>query len=225
LRLKQLAVDLVILNERAASYVQDLQIALETLVRISQSRSVVGADGAKGSVFVLRTDLISAETRGVLSAVARVILVGQRGSLAEQLQRSTELPTVPVRALQNRLHSDVHTRAAMSGELEFFNGMGGFTAAGREYVVSLDAGQSTPAPWINVIANPQFGFQIGAEGSGYTWSMNSRENQITQWSNDPVTDRPSEVLYVRDDASGALWSPTIAPVRDASGPYKARHGR
>jgi len=228
-RLKRLAVDLVILNERASSYVQDLQIALETLVRISQSRAPAraptGADSAKGSVFVLRTDLISGETRSALSAVARVVLVGQRGSLAHQLQRSTELPTPPARALQNRLHSEVHTRAALSGDLEFFNGVGGFTKDGREYVTSLDAGQSTPAPWINVIANPNFGFQIGVEGCGYTWSVNSRENQLTQWSNDPVTDRPGEVLYVRDEVTNAIWSPTIAPVRDASGTYKTRHGQ
>jgi cyclic beta-1,2-glucan synthetase len=76
-----------------------------------------------------------------------------------------------------------------------------------------------------VIANPQFGFQIAVEGGGYTWSMNSRENQLTQWSNDPVTDRPGEVLYVRDEETGELWGPTLAPVRDAAAPYHVRHGR
>ena len=69
-------------------------------------------------------------------------------------------------------------------------------------------GQTTPAPWINVIANPHFGFQIAADGGGYTWSINSRENQLTQWSNDPVTDRPGEVLYLRDEDTGELWGPT-----------------
>ena len=89
----------------------------------------------------------------------------------------------------------------------------------------LGAGRSTPAPWINVIANPGFGFQVAVEGSGYTWSGSSRENQLTPWSNDPVTDRPGEVLYVRDEDSGMLWGPTAQPIRGETAPYVARHGQ
>ena len=110
-------------------------------------------------------------------------------------------------------------------DLEFFNGLGGFAADGREYVTILGAGRSTPAPWINVIANPAFGFQVAAEGSGYTWSGNSRENQLTPWSNDPVTDRPGEVLYVRDEDTGELWGPTAQPIRERGCAYVARHGQ
>ncbi len=109
--------------------------------------------------------------------------------------------------------------------LEFFNGLGGFAADGREYVTLLGAGQSTPAPWINVIANPLFGFQVATEGSGYTWSLNSRDNQLTPWSNDPVSDRPGEMLYVRDEESGELWGPTALPIRDQRASYTARHGQ
>jgi cyclic beta-1,2-glucan synthetase len=108
--------------------------------------------------------------------------------------------------------------------LEFFNGLGGFAAGGKEYVTLLGPGQSTPAPWINVVANPAFGFQVAAEGSGYSWSVNSRENQLTPWSNDPVVDRPGEAFYLRDDETGELWSPTARPIRDEGAPYRARHG-
>ena len=101
-------------------------------------------------------------------------------------------------------------------ELEFFNGLGGFAAGGKEYVTILGPGQSTPAPWINIIANSTFGFQIATEGSGYTWSSNSRENQLTPWSNDPVSDPPGEAFYVRDDRTGDVWSPTAVPIRDPS---------
>ena len=228
-RMKQLAVDLVILNERASSYIQDLQTALDTAVRMSQSRPLTeahrGIDSAKGSVFVLRTDLVSAETRAVLSSAARAVFVGQRGSVEEQLDRRAQAPNVPASVPARHAPQQVQKRAAPRRELEFFNGLGGFDCDGREYVTTLDADQATPAPWINVIANPQFGFQIAVEGGGYTWSMNSRENQLTQWSNDPVTDRPGEVLYVRDDESGELWGPTLAPVRDDTAPYQVRHGR
>ncbi len=228
-RIKQLAVDLVILNERASSYLQDLQTALETAVRMSQSRPVTeahrGADGAKGAVFVLRTDLVSAETRAVLSSAARAVFVGQRGSMEEQLDRRAQPPNVPDSTPADQVQPRVRARAPPRPELEFFNGLGGFDADGREYVTTLEADQTTPAPWINVIANPHFGFQTAVDGGGYTWSMNSRENQLTPWSNDAVTDRPGEVLYVRDEDSGELLGPTCAPLRDDSGTYRVRHGQ
>jgi cyclic beta-1,2-glucan synthetase len=98
--------------------------------------------------------------------------------------------------------------------LEFFNGFGGFAAAGREYVTVLEGDQWTPAPWTNVIANPQFGFLVSADGAGSTWSMNARENQLSPWSNDPVSNSPAEVIYIRDEASGELWSATPLPIRE-----------
>ena len=224
-RLKQLAVDLVILNERAASYVQDLQGALEGMVRTRQSQPQLHVDSTKGSVFVLRTDLISAETRATLSSVARAVFIAARGTLSDQLHRRTGPANVPSGKRRDRSIALARADVAIPPALEFFNGMGGFTADGREYAITLDAGQTTPAPWINVIANPHFGFQVSADGGGYTWSVNSRENQLTQWCNDPVTDRPGEVLYVRDEDSGALWSPTLAPARDAVAPHHIRHGQ
>jgi cyclic beta-1,2-glucan synthetase len=110
-------------------------------------------------------------------------------------------------------------------ELEFFNGLGGFADDGREYVTILGEGLRTPRPWINVIANPSFGFLVSESGSGFTWSLNSHENQLTPWSNDPVTDMSGEVLYLRDVNSGEIWSPTALPIRDDPAPYIACHGQ
>ncbi len=228
-RMKRLAVDVVILNERASSYLQNLQEGLEAAVRMSQSRPrIVGAAAARGSVHVLRADLIPAGTRALLSAVARVVFVAQRGSLAEQMDRRLDAPGAGGSAPPARLpaHATLASAAASGSDrtdLEFYNGTGGFAAGGREYVTRMEAGQSTPLPWINVIANAGFGFQIASDGGGYTWAVNSREHQLTQWSNDPVSDRPGEVIYVRDEVSGELWGPTLAPVRDASAGYGARH--
>ncbi|MGO9514441.1 MAG: GH36-type glycosyl hydrolase domain-containing protein [Steroidobacteraceae bacterium] len=225
-RMKQLPVDLVILNERTTSYLQDLQIALETQLRMSQSQPQPGADNTRGSVFLLRTDLISEQTRARLSSVARVVLVGQRGNLADQLDR-VRAPTAPPvkRRPKSSPRVDAVTTAPVPQDLEFFNGLGGFAGGGREYVTLLGPGQATPAPWINVVANPGFGFQVAAEGGGFTWALNSRENQLTPWSNDPVTDRPGEVLYLRDEESGELWGPTASPIRDHGAHYVARHGQ
>nr|WP_209442414.1 glucoamylase family protein [Neoroseomonas oryzicola] len=223
-RMKQFAVDLVILNERASSYVQDLQVALETLARTSESRSPHQDAGPPGRVFVVRADLMSSETAALLAATARVVLVGRRGRLSDQLNRAPErgATTWARPAAATAVMPHVPPRLP---KLELFNGLGGFAEDGREYVTILGPGRSTPAPWINVISNPSFGFQVATEGSGYTWSVNSRENQLTPWSNDPVADRPGEAFYLRDEDTGALWSPTALPIRDEAATFVARHGR
>ena len=223
-RTKRLAVDMVVLNERATSYVQELQTALETLVRASQSRAESGEERPPGHIFLLRSDLMSHETHALLLSVARVILVGGRGRLADQLDRvpdshvSRRSATRPVAS-----SSGLQIRHPPPG-LEFFNGLGGFAENGREYVTILGPGQTTPAPWINVIANPNFGFQASAEGGGYSWSVNSREHLLTPWSNDPVADRPGQAFFLRDLETGEIWCPTVLPIRDPLATYEARHG-
>ena len=223
-RIKQLAVDLVILNERGSSYVQDLQNALETLVRASQLPPQVGAARQRGGVFVVRADLASAEARALLASVARVVLVAQRGTLADQLDRVPE-PREVARLHRQRAKTDTEPKIGLpQPALEYFNGLGGFAENGREYVTVLGQGHFTPAPWINVVANAGFGFQVAAEGGGCTWSVNSRENQLTPWSNDPVSDRPGEVFYLRDDDTSDLWCPTALPIHDGAAAYVARWG-
>ena len=224
-RMKQLAVDLVILNDRQSSYIQELQIAIETLARANPSSPLPRTDHRPGRVFLLRADLIGAETRTLLASVARVALVAQRGRLFEQLERILEPAPRERVTPKGAVPWPAAPGRALAPDLEFFNGLGGFARNGREYVTVLGPGQSTPAPWINVIANPAFGFQTGTEGGGYTWSVNSRENQITPWSNDPVSDPPGEAFYLRDDDTGDLWTPTALPIRDPAATYVARHGR
>ena len=225
-RLKQLNVDVVILNERSSSYVQDLQSALESLTRTGLSRVKIHGESVRGGVFNLRSDVIPGETRLALLAAAGAVLLSRHGSLAEQLDRLEQDPPLappPVAAVRSRRDSTDASPDMPS--LEFFNGLGGFTPDGEEYVTVLRDGERTPAPWVNVIANAGFGFQVSADGSGCTWAGNSREHRLTPWSNDPVGDRSGEVLYVRDDDSGLLFGPTALPVRNANGEYLARHGR
>jgi len=225
-RMKQLAVDLVILNEHAPSYLQDLQTLLETVVRTSPSYAASTGRATHGGVFIVRADLTTAAQRDVLQAAARAILLSRRGTLSEQVLRAERAE--PAAALPAR-HTAVRKSAAAASpslpDLEFFNGLGGFDAKGREYVTILDEGRWSPAPWINVVANAAFGFQVSESGSGYTWSVNSRENQLTAWSNDPVSDPAGEVVYVRDDETGEVWSATALPIRQDSETYVARHGQ
>jgi cyclic beta-1,2-glucan synthetase len=220
-RMKQLVVDLVIINERASSYIQDLQSAIETQVRSSQSKANLGLRLAAGSVFCLRADLMTVESRALLAAVARVVLYANRGSLALQLSRK------PVKQVVIRRNKTVVTAVvsapALKPELQFFNGLGGFSADGREYHTQMQNYQRPPMPWLNVIANPAFGFQVSTLGSGFSWAENSRENQLTPWSNDPVTDPSAEVFYLQDQESLELLSPTAQPINDG-GHYSACHG-
>lgn len=243
-RMKRLAVDLVIVNEHASSYRQDLQIAIETAVRSSQSRPRLidefDEGHVKGSVHVLRADLMSAKARDLLKSVARVVLVARRGSIRKHIAR---LPAAPIWNRRSKMPAShgskdiTHKKPSFESEgswpktdvsalkqsLEFFNGWGGFGQNGSEYTVILENGKSTPAPWINVIANPNFGFHVAAEGSGYTWAENSRENQLTPWCNDPVSNPAGEVIYVRDEESRELFCPTAQPIRD-KGTFIAHHG-
>jgi cyclic beta-1,2-glucan synthetase len=174
---------------------------------------------------VLRTDLITPETRALLRAVARVELSGKRGSLAEQVERMQPVPTTAPRLPRRAPVSNAPVADSEDARrLEFFNGIGGFAEQGREYRISAPDGQNTPLPWINVIANRHFGFQVASDGGGYTWSRNSRENALTPWSNDPVTNRPGETIYVRDEESGELWTPAPAPIRLENAQYSCSHG-
>jgi len=223
-RMKQLSVDLVILNERPPSYAQDFQVSLEGLVRVHGSRPKPPGVGLQGAIFILRADQVSVEVRNLLQTAARAVLVAHRGTLAEQVKRLPEAaPTAPS---PRRVSARTPSPAALPRPaLEFFNGIGGFADDGREYRATLDAGQWTPAPWINVVCNPSFGFQTSVEGSGCTWSLNSQQNHITPWSNDPVSDIPGEVIYLCDEDSGELWGPTALPIREEGSSYAVRHGQ
>ncbi|MFN3972173.1 MAG: GH36-type glycosyl hydrolase domain-containing protein [Gemmobacter sp.] len=219
-RMRQVAIDLVILNDRASSYVQDLQVAIEAAVRSVQARPRLAGQGVQGAVHPLRADLMPPDARGLLMASAGAVLQARRGGIGTHLDALPE-------AMPVTLPAPVAPRAPDPPQplpaLEFFNGLGGFADLGREYVTVLDAGATTPAPWINVIANPAFGFQVSAEGSGFAWSENSRENQLTPWSNDPVSDPAGEAVYLQDLDTGRVWTPTALPIR-TSGRYVARHG-
>ncbi len=223
---KRLVVDLVILNDRGSSYVQDLQGSIDALVRKINVTRAPGLRGEMGQVFALRADLLSQETLRVLPAVARVVLIARRGDLASQLARVREVAAAPSSQANEPVSSSSRTRpaAASPKHLQFFNGFGGFSADGSEYVTLPEADRPTPAPWINVIANPAFGFQCAADGGGYAWAGNSRDNQITGWSNDPVSNRLSEAIYVQDKKDGLLISPTLAPLKSGDGTHLARHG-
>jgi cyclic beta-1,2-glucan synthetase len=222
LHFKGLKIDLVILNDTPTSYLQILHQELETIVRTS---GLQGLQDKPGGVYLRRADQMAEADRILLHAVARVVIVAERGRFEDQIERHhVEEPLPP--PFVPRLPSQTYPETPVSPpDLSFFNGLGGFHQGGREYVTLLGAEQWTPAPWSNVIGNGvDFGFLVTESGGGCTWSLNSRENRITPWSNDAVCDPPGEVVYLRDEDSGTVWSATPLPIRERES-YIIRHGQ
>jgi cyclic beta-1,2-glucan synthetase len=219
-RMKGVSVDLVIWNEDDSVYRQSLQDTIMDVIAASPEATLVDKPGG---IFVRRGEQMSEEDRVLLQTVARVVLLDSAGTLFEQIERrgrgDVSIPAFkPSRRRPEPAPAEVARR-----DLAFFNGLGGFSHDGREYVTLLNPGQITPAPWVNVIANSQFGTVVSESGSVYTWSENSHEFRLTPWSNDPVCDASGEALYIRDEESGRFWSPSPAPARGEM-PYVARHG-
>ena len=222
-RKRGLMIDLVILNQRETSYEQGFHEKIQRLLNRTDSEAWLNKHGG---IFIVNEDQMNNAERILLAAVARVVLDGEAGPLEHQLAKldigAVCLPSfVPIESAVS--HSDISSGVERPLDLLFDNGLGGFSPDGREYVIHLMPDQWTPAPWINVIATPGFGCLVSESGLGCTWSQNSGENRLTPWRNDPVSDRPSEAIYLRDEDTGQVWSPTPLPAR-ADAPYLIRHG-
>ncbi|HEX5874373.1 MAG TPA: glucoamylase family protein [Pyrinomonadaceae bacterium] len=222
LHFKGLKIDLVILNDTPTSYLQELQKELENIVRTTGLQAF---QDKPGGVYLRQADQLPEPDRILLHAVARAVIVADRGSFEDQIEQRQVEELLPPPFIP-RLPSQTYPETSVPPpELAFFNGLGGFHQGGREYVTLLGAEQWTPAPWSNVVGNNvDFGFLITETGGGCTWSVNSRENRLTSWSNDAVSDPPSEVIYLRDEDSGTLWSATPSPIRERE-QYIVRHGQ
>ncbi|HKM58241.1 MAG TPA: glycosyl hydrolase family 65 protein, partial [Chthoniobacterales bacterium] len=219
-RLKGLTVDLVVLTEEVSTSSQPLHDQIIDLIVSGRAAELIDK---RAGIFVRRLEQISDQDRVLLQSVARIVLTDESGMFAEHLDLVDQIDP-PVPALRpGRSFSPDALQALPPRELVFYNGLGGFTPDGGEYVITLQADQVTPAPWVNVLANPFFGTLISESGSAYTWAENSHEFRLTPWNNDPVTDSAGEVIYIRDEETGHFWSPTPLPARGAA-PYVIRHG-
>ncbi|MGZ8293736.1 MAG: GH36-type glycosyl hydrolase domain-containing protein [Telluria sp.] len=221
--LKGLVVDLVIWYEVQSGYRQALHDQIMGLIA-----SGIGAQAIDrpGGIFVRLLDQVSPEDRILMQSVARAIVSDSSGTLADQLKRVA--PPVPKLALlvpetRSETYQLRANRPVIERDLMLHNGIGGFSPDGREYVIRTSAGKRTPAPWVNVLANPNFGSVVSESGQAYTWSENAHEFRLTPWHNDPVADSGGEAFYIRDEQTGMFWSPTALPVHSDGG-YMTRHG-
>ncbi len=218
-RHKGLAVDLVILNDEQTSYRQTLQDQIMSMI------SAASTSDQGGKIIARIAEQVPPEDAVLLQSVARIILSDKRGTLKEQLSlRRFNPPLPPI------LHVNKVTRqkggqklSPLPNDLQFFNEYGGFTKTGDEYIIRLSEQYPTPAPWVNILANPNFGTMVSESGQGYTWSENAHEFRLTPWENDPIQDLSGESFYLRDEETGLVWSPTPLPT-PGTGDYQTRHG-
>jgi cellobiose phosphorylase len=221
-RLKGLEVDLIIWNENPGTYRQEFQ---ESILGFT-TKEFVGHHEHKraGNIFVKMSDQLSTEERILFESVAKIVLYDNKGTLAEQINLPHLQQVVPP-LLEPKKNLPVYAKRTMAlpGDLQFFNGIGGFTPDGKTYKIITEANQTTPAPWVNIMANEHFGTVVSESGAAYTWALNAHEYRLTPWSNDPVSDAAGEAFYIRDEVSGKFWSPTPYPARGST-PYITTHG-
>ena len=224
--------ELLIINDHAPGYIDEIQESIQIAVESSLEREVFNK---RGGIFLYRADKIQPDDIILLSSVAHAIFNKQLPVFPQTNQSlktnswykgGVEPAYTPLQ--ENFIHAEV-LFADQSRDLQFCNGYGGFSKDGNEYHILVRTDLNTglpilpPMPWINIIANANFGFSVSERGAGYTWSENSRENKLTSWSNDPVTDTHSEAFYIRDEEKMKFWSPCPNPVSDL-GFYRVIHG-
>ena len=219
-RLKGLIVDLVIWNEDHGGYRALLQNQLLGLISAGIDTDIADRPGG---IFIRSGDQISAEDRILFQTVARIIISDTKGSLAYQMNRKNIVKPIITFLTPKSTFAPISSTLKAPQNLLFNNGIGGFSPDGREYIITTHGNQSTPAPWVNVIANAQFGTVISESGQSYTWADNAHEFRLSPWNNDPVSDSGSEAFYIRDEENGNFWSPCPLPVTGRSA-YITRHG-
>ncbi len=213
--------DLVILNQEAASYDRPLNFQLQRL--LDAHAREVGTD-RPGGVFLRDWTVMNDAQRALIFSSSRVVLSSTRGALARQLPGVREPAAIVAPFIPTEGSAEEPSRQLPFLELDYFNGVGGFSHDGREYAIYLGPGTVTPSPWVNVIATPEFGCMVTESTLGCAWNVNSQQNRLTTWQNDPVCDPSSEAIYLRDDDSGVIWTPTALPIREDDA-YRARHGQ
>jgi cyclic beta-1,2-glucan synthetase len=221
----RLACDLVVVNTEPTSYLMPLQHELAAL-RDRHSADCGANEGAPSTgFFLIQAHELSHAELSTLHSLARVLLHADGRPLAfhvhelnrqheQALMARHETSTAALLLPRHQSQSAVDTPS-----------QGQFAANSGEFSFDVSARQRPPRPWINVLANPDFGTHISEAGGGYTWARNSRLNQLTAWSNDPVCDPASEWFFLQDRKTLALWPLTPSASTDAGLRFQVTHGQ
>lgn len=217
------ACDLVILNAEPASYAMELQREVEALRERHAAGTHARSDVPMPAFHVLRTDTLSTPELSTLKALARLHLHADGRPLSHHVQEWMERHALALQAREGR--SPVVVSPTGSRDVVNNPAQGYFQETGSEFRFDVRDGSRPTRPWINVLANPDFGAHISESGGGYTWARNSRMAQLTAWANDPVRDPAAEWFLIQERRSGDVWSvaPNAYGAHDAS--YQVVHGQ
>lgn len=223
--MKGLIVDFVILNMDGNSYLQDMHNTINDLIISGHARD---KQNKSGGVYLYNNTTMSKEDIDLLMAISRLVVDSDKGLLISQIKSSIKIQDnvqklSPLKTGYDYKDNNYINYDYKEDKFKYYNGYGGFDTDRNEYVIRLRDYNNTPSAWINVISNRNFGFHVSEAGNAYSWCGNSRENKITPWSNDYITDKFGEALYIRDEDTGEIWSASAKPIRD-SGEYIIRHG-
>jgi cyclic beta-1,2-glucan synthetase len=198
--------DLVVLQAGGSAYVEPMRDEIADLLRSVGAAEMLGR---RAGIHLLFADQIGAEQVRLLEAAAHVVLDDGKDLEGQLLAEGPRLTELPGFAPSRPPEMDAPMPDAPSHGVPLFdNGIGGFSPDGREYVIRLRPGATSPAPWANILANETFGTLVTEAGGGFSWSGNSGENRLTPWTNDPVSDRPGESLFLRDEETASVWTVT-----------------
>jgi cyclic beta-1,2-glucan synthetase len=225
------ACDLIIISAEPASYLMPLQHELNELRNRYLKECATLPLPAATSFHILRSEEISSDERATLHYLSRVFLIADGRSLSQEVQRWAALHTqagrlreaTPVVRIGTGTERTPLIPASASASASAPTGT--FTTGSGEFNFEINQRVRPQRPWINVLSNPDFGTQISETGAGYTWAINSRLNQLTAWSNDPVTDQPCEWLILQDMQTRQAWCATPNAWGDADTTYEISHGQ
>ncbi len=215
---KNLEIDLVILNEekdKYDSYVKDAII--DTIL----NRNLAYMLNTKGGIYVLNN--IKEEDKELISVYSKLIIDAKNGNLNLQLNDIEDaIPKVIQSDISEKIELNLENKKEnllLNNSLKYYNDYGGFSQDGKEYLIRVNKDENTPMPWSHIMANERFGTIVTDAMGGYTWYKNSRLNRITAWSNNPILDVPSEVVYIKDDETKKAWSLGLNPMPDNNDYY------
>ncbi|EJO5348080.1 cyclic beta 1-2 glucan synthetase [Clostridium botulinum] len=219
-KMKNINVDLIIVNTKESSYMQPIE---DSIISLVSNLGLMNNINKSGGIFLFNKSNMNEEDLNLLKAICRLFIDCNKGALAEQVDTSNNKKKKLELLDKKEIRYTAKQYNFKIPKLEYFNDIGGFDIQNNEYTMLLKEYNTTPLPWINVMSNGNFGFHVSESGSSYSWYKNSRENKLTNWSNDPIIDGESEYIYIRDEETGELWSISPKPIRD-EGQYIINHG-
>lgn len=218
LRLNNFNLDLIFIIDEERGYTHPLEDHVSQIVNNSLSNLYLNSENG---VHIIDGSKLSSNERKVILSLSKIVLDSSLGSVEDQINMSSRYG---IESLQKNTIStprypaepNLPSTIKATTDLTFYNGIGGFTAEGKEYQMTIEPNRGTPLPWSNIIANKHFGTLVTESGLGYTWAQNSQLNKITPWSNDFVTDDQGEVIYLKNIKSKKYWSATPLPCKNSS---------